>query len=376
MLGDTGWINAVPPVPRHPGPAELAVRHGVGLPGPRDHRHLGHRGRASSSISPACAGSRPSCTTRPGSTAPAGWAQLRHVTIPMMSPVIFYSLILAMVAVLQYFLVPLVLNNGTGEPGGSTLFYNLYIFKTFFTFQQMSYGATLAWLLFVIALLVTVVLFRPRGGGSTTRASGETAMKAVEEIGGIGEATGVIDRRSGSTARHRLGHANDDPDPGDDRDHRRVPVAAAPQRDRIGPKPGADEPAQLAGPAVRPALPSSSRARRTTSTRCRSTAPSASSRWSRRAARRASSSTRPTPAPGLINWEGSWRTLAASLGASRRSGRTTRGLGAHRLPASLLRNTILIAIIGDDRDGHVVHARRLRVRPLPIPRAAACCSRC
>jgi multiple sugar transport system permease protein len=88
------------------------------------------------------------------------WAQLRNVTIPMMSPVIFYTLILAMVAVLQYFLVPLVLFNGTGEPGGETLFYNLYIFKTFFTFQQMSYGATLAWALFLVALLVTLILFR------------------------------------------------------------------------------------------------------------------------------------------------------------------------------------------------------------------------
>jgi ABC-type sugar transport system permease subunit len=88
------------------------------------------------------------------------WAQLKNVTIPLMSPVIFYTLILAMVAVLQYFLVPLVLFNGTGEPGGETLFDNLYIFMTFFTFQQMSYVATLAWALFIIALLVTVVLFR------------------------------------------------------------------------------------------------------------------------------------------------------------------------------------------------------------------------
>jgi multiple sugar transport system permease protein len=88
------------------------------------------------------------------------WAQLRHVTIPMMSPVIFYTLILAMVAVLQYFLVPLVLFNGTGEPGGETLFYNLYLFKTFFTFQQMSYGATLAWALFIVALVITLILFR------------------------------------------------------------------------------------------------------------------------------------------------------------------------------------------------------------------------
>jgi multiple sugar transport system permease protein len=88
------------------------------------------------------------------------WAVLRHITVPMISPVIFYTLVLGLVEVLQYFLVPLVLKNGTGEPGGSTMFYNLNIFRTFFTFQQMSYGATMAWMLFVITLVVTVVLFR------------------------------------------------------------------------------------------------------------------------------------------------------------------------------------------------------------------------
>ena len=85
---------------------------------------------------------------------------LRHVTLPMMSPVIFYALILSIVDVLQYFLVPLVLYNGTGEPNGSTLFFNLYLYKTFFTFQNMAYGATLAWLLFAVTLAVTLVLFR------------------------------------------------------------------------------------------------------------------------------------------------------------------------------------------------------------------------
>jgi multiple sugar transport system permease protein len=87
------------------------------------------------------------------------WASLRHITIPMMSPVIFYTIVLAVVEVLQYFLVPLVLKNGTGEPGGSTLFYNLYLYKNFFTYQNMSYGATLAWVLFVITLGITLLLF-------------------------------------------------------------------------------------------------------------------------------------------------------------------------------------------------------------------------
>jgi multiple sugar transport system permease protein len=87
------------------------------------------------------------------------WGQLRNVTIPLMSPVIFYSLILSIVEIMQYFLVPLVLKNGNGEPGGATLFYNLYLYKTFYTFQNMSYGSTLAWLLFVITVVVTAFVF-------------------------------------------------------------------------------------------------------------------------------------------------------------------------------------------------------------------------
>ena len=88
------------------------------------------------------------------------WAQLRNVTLPMMSPVIFYTLVLGIVEVLQYFLVPLVINNGTGEPGGTTFFFNLYLYKTFFTYQNMAYGATLAWLLFLVTLVVSLVVFR------------------------------------------------------------------------------------------------------------------------------------------------------------------------------------------------------------------------
>ena len=87
------------------------------------------------------------------------WASLRHITIPMLTPVIFYTVVLSVVGVLQYFLVPLVLQDGTGEPGGSTMFFNLYLYKHFFTFQNMSYGATLAWLLFAITLAITLLLF-------------------------------------------------------------------------------------------------------------------------------------------------------------------------------------------------------------------------
>ncbi len=87
------------------------------------------------------------------------WATFWNVTFPMISPVIFYNLVLSVVGLFQFFLVPLVVNQGTGRPGGATMFYNVVLYKTFFTFQNMSYGATLAWLLFVVILLVTIFLF-------------------------------------------------------------------------------------------------------------------------------------------------------------------------------------------------------------------------
>ena len=91
----------------------------------------------------------------------AGWfATTFSVTFPLISPVIFYTLVLAIVELFQYFLVPLVVKNGTGAPDGATMFYNLYLYKTFFVFQNMSYGSALAWVLFIIILAITLVLFK------------------------------------------------------------------------------------------------------------------------------------------------------------------------------------------------------------------------
>lgn len=82
-----------------------------------------------------------------------------NITFPMISPIIFFNLILNIVGLFQYFLVPLAFNLGTGEPGGATMFYNLYLYNTFFRFQEMSYGSTLAWVLFVFILVITAFLF-------------------------------------------------------------------------------------------------------------------------------------------------------------------------------------------------------------------------
>ncbi|MGD2176329.1 MAG: sugar ABC transporter permease [Anaerolineae bacterium] len=88
-----------------------------------------------------------------------GLTRFFRITLPMITPVIFYNLVLTVIGLFQYFLVPLVLKGGTGDPGNSTLFYNLYLYKQFFTYQDMAYGATLAWVLFVIVLAVTGLLY-------------------------------------------------------------------------------------------------------------------------------------------------------------------------------------------------------------------------
>ncbi len=82
-----------------------------------------------------------------------------HITLPMITPVIFYNLVLSLIGHFQYFIIPWVLLGPNGNPGGATMFYNLYLFKVAFVYVDMGYGATLAWILFLIALVTTLVLF-------------------------------------------------------------------------------------------------------------------------------------------------------------------------------------------------------------------------
>jgi multiple sugar transport system permease protein len=84
----------------------------------------------------------------------------RKITVPMISPVIFYNLILSVIGLLQYFAIPYIVGDaGRGRPDNMTFFVNVYLYRTAFQFQEMGYGATLAWLIFLIALAITGLLF-------------------------------------------------------------------------------------------------------------------------------------------------------------------------------------------------------------------------
>jgi multiple sugar transport system permease protein len=85
--------------------------------------------------------------------------KFRKITLPMISPVIFYNLVLSVIGLMQYFDVPYIVTRGTGQPNNAAYFFNMHLYKTSFTFFDMGYGATQAWLIFLIALALTLFLF-------------------------------------------------------------------------------------------------------------------------------------------------------------------------------------------------------------------------
>ena len=84
--------------------------------------------------------------------------KFRHVTIPMLTPVIFYNLIMGIIGSFQVFTQAFVMTGG--GPVNSTLFYVLYLFKQAFNYYHMGYASAMAWLLFAIILALTLVVFK------------------------------------------------------------------------------------------------------------------------------------------------------------------------------------------------------------------------
>jgi multiple sugar transport system permease protein len=87
------------------------------------------------------------------------WQSFRRITIPLLSPVLFYNLVIVLIGTFQYFTQAYVMTNGRGDPNNATLFINLVLFREGFVFNHMGYAAAIGWLLFVIVLVLTVLLF-------------------------------------------------------------------------------------------------------------------------------------------------------------------------------------------------------------------------
>jgi multiple sugar transport system permease protein len=92
----------------------------------------------------------------------AGWWQkIRHVTIPLITPTIFFNLVMGIIGSFQVFTNAYVMTRG--GPVNSTLFYVLYLYNNAFGYFRMGYASAMAWILFLIILVLTVLQFRLAG---------------------------------------------------------------------------------------------------------------------------------------------------------------------------------------------------------------------
>jgi multiple sugar transport system permease protein len=88
----------------------------------------------------------------------SAWQRVCHVTLPMLTPVIFFNLIMGVIGTFQYFTEAYVMTQG--GPEDSTLFYALYLFQRAWRYLDMGYASAMAWVLFLVIMLLTGLIFR------------------------------------------------------------------------------------------------------------------------------------------------------------------------------------------------------------------------
>jgi multiple sugar transport system permease protein len=91
------------------------------------------------------------------------WQLFRYVTLPLISPVIFFSLVIGVIYGFQYFTEAYVAAGGSsslGDPQGSLLFYGIWLYEQGFSYFHMGYASALAWVLFLIIMIWTLILIR------------------------------------------------------------------------------------------------------------------------------------------------------------------------------------------------------------------------
>jgi multiple sugar transport system permease protein len=86
------------------------------------------------------------------------WTKFSKVILPMISPVILYHIITALFGGFQIFTTAYIATNG--GPANSTLFYVLYLYRNAFQYSKMGYASAMAWILFIIVLIITLIIFR------------------------------------------------------------------------------------------------------------------------------------------------------------------------------------------------------------------------
>ncbi|MFE5320505.1 carbohydrate ABC transporter permease [Paenibacillus sp. NPDC056579] len=87
------------------------------------------------------------------------WKQFVYITLPLLTPVIFFNLVIQLISAFQAFTQSFIISGGTGGPMDSTLFYTLYLYMKGFSFYEMGYASAMAWVLLVIIGIFTAIIF-------------------------------------------------------------------------------------------------------------------------------------------------------------------------------------------------------------------------
>ncbi len=88
------------------------------------------------------------------------WQMFWRITLPQLSPTIFFILVTGMIGALQYFSTAFLLTGGTGGPLFATYFYNLNLYDKAFKWLFMGLASAMAWVLFLIIFVLTMITFR------------------------------------------------------------------------------------------------------------------------------------------------------------------------------------------------------------------------
>ncbi len=88
----------------------------------------------------------------------SSWRRFWSITIPMISPVIFFQLIMGIIGSFQIFTQAYIMTGG--GPNNATLFYVLYLYRNAFQWFKMGYASALAWVLFIVILILTIIQFK------------------------------------------------------------------------------------------------------------------------------------------------------------------------------------------------------------------------
>jgi multiple sugar transport system permease protein len=92
------------------------------------------------------------------------WRRFRSITLPMISPVVFFNLLLETINAFQVFTSAYIVGGPNGSPAGTTLFYTIYLYDRGFSDFRMGYASAMAWMLLLGVGLITLFLFRTARG--------------------------------------------------------------------------------------------------------------------------------------------------------------------------------------------------------------------